>query len=293
MADDGAVPTFGLWYDFRQRPPLDDYARFYDECFEEIEESERLGFAGVWLSEHHFVDDGYLPSPLIVAAALAARTERITVGTNVLLLPMHHPLRVAEDAAVADLVSGGRFVLGVGQGYVQHEFETFGFNRKYRPSLFEEGIEVIRRAFEKGRTGYEEAVALRGSAVRAAATAATTDLHRCLRRPRDRPRRQARGRLSGLHGRGCSRGYLPEGQGRLARHGRADEEVPFVASGVLYVHEDSERAAPTSRPPSHTSAAATPSGAPTGISRSPHRSSPRICRGRDTWSATRTRWRRV
>jgi hypothetical protein len=89
LADDGAVPTFGLWYDFRQRPPLDDYARFYDECFEEIEESERLGFAGVWLSEHHFVDDGYLPSPLIVAAALAARTERITVGTNVLLLPMH------------------------------------------------------------------------------------------------------------------------------------------------------------------------------------------------------------
>ena len=68
---------------------------------------------------------------------------------------MHHPLRVAEDAAVADLISGGRFVLGVGQGYVQHEFETFGFDRKYRPSLFEEGIEVIRRAFEKGRTGYE------------------------------------------------------------------------------------------------------------------------------------------
>jgi hypothetical protein len=53
----GIVPTFGLWYDFRQRPPLGDYARLYAECFEEIEEAERLGYAGVWLSEHHFVDD--------------------------------------------------------------------------------------------------------------------------------------------------------------------------------------------------------------------------------------------
>ena len=68
---------------------------------------------------------------------------------------MHHPLRVAEDAAVVQLISGGRFVLGVGQGYVQHEFEVLGFDRKYRPSLLEEGIEVIKHAWEDGRTGYK------------------------------------------------------------------------------------------------------------------------------------------
>src|ERR671921_3230 len=149
------APTFGLWYDFRQRLSLGDYARFYAECLEEIEEGERLGFTGVWLSEHHFVDDGYLPSPLVVAAAIAARTTTMGIGTNVLLLPMHHPLRVAEDAAVVDLISGGRFTLGVGQGYVQHEFEALGFNRKNRPSLIEEGVEVIRRAWAQGHIGYE------------------------------------------------------------------------------------------------------------------------------------------
>jgi alkanesulfonate monooxygenase SsuD/methylene tetrahydromethanopterin reductase-like flavin-dependent oxidoreductase (luciferase family) len=149
----GDAPTFGLWYDFRQKPPLGDYARFYAECLEEIEEGERLGFTNVWLSEHHFVDDGYLPSPLVVAAAIAARTTSMGIGTNVLLLPMHHPLRVAEDAAVVDLVSGRRFTLGVGQGYVQHEFEALGFNRKKRPSLFEEGGEVMRQPGKRDAPG--------------------------------------------------------------------------------------------------------------------------------------------
>ena len=92
LIDDSAGPTFGLWYDFRQRLPLGDYASFYAECLEEIEEGERLGFTGVWLSEHHFVDDGYLPSPLVVAAAIAARTTSITIGTNILLLRCTTPL---------------------------------------------------------------------------------------------------------------------------------------------------------------------------------------------------------
>jgi probable F420-dependent oxidoreductase len=241
LATDGTVPTFGLWYDFRQRLPLGDYARFYADCFEEIEEAERLGYAGIWLSEHHFVDDGYLPSPLVVAAAIAARTERMTIGTNVLLLPMHHPLRVAEDAAVADLISGGRLVLGVGQGYVQHEFEALGFDRKYRPSLFEEGVEIIRRAWEEGRTGYE------GKRWR------FEDLPfepRPERRPPiyigafrdpaiDRAARMADGFLASTGGGAFAETYRKVREA-LAKNGRADEDFPFVASGVAYVHEDSE-----------------------------------------------------
>ena len=243
MVRDGTVPTFGLWYDFRQKPPLGDYARFYAECLEEIEEAERLGYAGIWLSEHHFVDDGYLPSPLVAAAAIAARTQRMTIGTNVLLLPMHHPLRVAEDAAVADLVSGGRFVLGVGQGYVRHEFEVLGFNRKYRPSLFEEGVEIIRRAWEEGRIGYE------GKRWR------FEDLPFGPRPEQpppiyigafkdpaiDRAARLADGFLASAGGGEFVKTYRKV-QEALAQYGREDEDFPYVASGVAYVREDSEQA---------------------------------------------------
>ena len=243
MATDGTAPTFGLWYDFRQRPPLGDYARFYAECLEEIEESERLGYEGVWLSEHHFVDDGYLPSPLVVAAAVAARTERMKIGTNVLLLPMHHPLRVAEDAAVADLVSGGRFVLGVGQGYVQHEFETLGFNRRHRPSLFEEGVETIRRAWEEGSIGYE------GKRWRFEDLPFEPRPERpppiyigAFRDPAiDRAARMADGFLASTGG-GALAATHRKVREALARHGRAEEGFPYVASGVAYVPEDSGRA---------------------------------------------------
>lgn len=237
------APTFGIWHDFRQKPPLGDYAGFYAECLEEIEEAERLGFTHVWLSEHHFVDDGYLPSPLVAAAAIAARTRSIRIGTNVLLLPMHHPLRVAEDAAVVDLLSGGRFILGVGQGYVQHEFETLGFNRKNRPSLLEEGIEVIRRAWEEGRTGYEgkrwsfedlpfeprpggKVPIYVGAFVEPAI---------------DRAARLGDGFLASAGGGEFADTYRKLREA-LERHGRENEDFPFFASGVVYAHEEPGRA---------------------------------------------------
>jgi alkanesulfonate monooxygenase SsuD/methylene tetrahydromethanopterin reductase-like flavin-dependent oxidoreductase (luciferase family) len=148
-------PTFGVWYDFRQSLPFSiPYRQFYEEALEEIVFAEQLGYSHCWTSEHHFVDDGYLPSHMAVLGAIAGRTKHIQLGTNVLLLPLHHPLRVAEDAAVLDLASGGRFTLGVGAGYVQFEFETLGVERAQRPSLMEEGVKVIRRAWDEGRIGF-------------------------------------------------------------------------------------------------------------------------------------------
>ena len=243
MLGKGTGPTFGLWYDFRQRLPLGDYARYYAECLEEIEEGEALGLTGVWLSEHHFVDDGYLPSPLGAAAAIAARTTTMTIGTNVLLLPMHHPLRVAEDAAVADLVSGGRVVLGVGQGYVQHEFETLGYERRYRPSLFEEGIEVIRQALQEGRTGYEGKrwrfddlpFEPRPGGKLPIYIGAFAD-------PAiDRAARLADGFLASAGGGAFGETYRKV-RAALERHGRKEQPFPYVASGVAFVHEDAGKA---------------------------------------------------
>ena len=147
---------FGVWYDFRQPLPRPlDYARFYAECLDEIVAAESLGFHQVWFSEHHFVDDGYLPSQLVVASHVAGRTKTIELGTNVLLLPLYHPLRVAEDAAVLDLLSGGRFTLGIGGGYVDFEFQTLGAERKFRPSLLEEGVAILRQCWDTGRTQFQ------------------------------------------------------------------------------------------------------------------------------------------
>ncbi len=131
-----ASPTFGVLQDFRQALPFDrPYDQYYGECLATVRAAEDLGYSAVWLSEHHFTDDGFLPSPLVMAVAIARETTRIQIGTNILILPLHHPLRVAEDAAVADLLSGGRLVLGVGQGYTPGEIAGYGGGADTAPAL--------------------------------------------------------------------------------------------------------------------------------------------------------------
>ena len=104
---------FGLWYDFRNPPAWKrPYDQLYSEIFDQIAWGEQNGFEDIWLSEHHFIDDGYSPSLLPIAAAIAARTKKIRIGTSVMLLPFHNPVRLAEDAATVDVISGGRFELG-------------------------------------------------------------------------------------------------------------------------------------------------------------------------------------
>jgi alkanesulfonate monooxygenase SsuD/methylene tetrahydromethanopterin reductase-like flavin-dependent oxidoreductase (luciferase family) len=140
--------NFGLWYDFRNPQPWrQPFETFYAERLEQIVRAESLGFDSCWLTEHHFCDDGYTPSPLVLAGVIGSRTRDLRLGTNLMLLPLHDPVRVAEDAATLSLVTGGRFDLGVGIGYRQLEFDQFGRKLTHRPSLVEEGIEILRRSW--------------------------------------------------------------------------------------------------------------------------------------------------
>jgi alkanesulfonate monooxygenase SsuD/methylene tetrahydromethanopterin reductase-like flavin-dependent oxidoreductase (luciferase family) len=113
--------------------------------------AEALGFDSIWLSEHHFRNDAPSTSPLLLAAALAGRTKRVRIGTNILILPLHHPVRLAEEAATLAILSGGRFDLGIGAGYMPEDFDVFGRQLKYRPSLMEEGVAIMRLAWSGER----------------------------------------------------------------------------------------------------------------------------------------------
>ena len=139
--------NFGLWYDFRNPGNTHAFEDLYRVSLDQIVWAESLGFDSVWLTEHHFCDDGYTPSPLVLAAAIGERTERMRIGTNLMLLPLADPVRLAEDAATVSILTDGRFDLGVGLGYREVEFEYFGRKLVNRPSLMEEGVSIIRQAW--------------------------------------------------------------------------------------------------------------------------------------------------
>ena len=147
MSNDRRKIRFGLWYDFRNpaqwRQPAD---RLYREILDQIAWSENNGFDDVWLSEHHFIEDSYLPSILPAAAAIAARTNRIRIASGVLLMPFHNPIRLAEDIATVDVLSGGRFELGVGIGFKREEFAGFGVSSKERGARTDQSLDIVRRA---------------------------------------------------------------------------------------------------------------------------------------------------
>lgn len=138
---------FGLLYDFRN-PSQKDWAGVYNARLDQIAWAEKEhGYDAVWLSEHHFAADGYSPSLPVIAAAIAQRTERMLIGTNLIQLPLHHPLNVAEDALTVDAISNGRFRLGVGNGYRRLEFEGLGTTLRHRKSRVEEAVPLLRKAF--------------------------------------------------------------------------------------------------------------------------------------------------
>ena len=146
----------GICYDFRNPPDsgVSDQT-LYGEILEQVVWLDQIGADLVWFTEHHFVEDGYLPSWIPVAGAMASITKHVRFGTDICLMPFNHPIRLAEDLAVLDNLSGGRVELGLGMGYAPHEFRGFGFPVSRRVSLMEEGIEVLQRCFSGERFSYQ------------------------------------------------------------------------------------------------------------------------------------------
>ena len=126
----------------------------FEATIAECERAEAAGFDSVWLGEHHNSILLY-PAPLVGLAAIAARTRRVRLGTGVLLLPLYHPLAVAEEAAMVDVISRGRLILGVGAGYAPEEFAAFGISTKERGSRLDEAVPLIHRLWTEDAVNHE------------------------------------------------------------------------------------------------------------------------------------------
>lgn len=148
---------FGYGLVTAQRPPASSksYETVYEDSIRLARVAEESGFDAVWTSEHHGFEDGYTPSVFPLSAAIARETETIDIGTGVALAPLYQPLRLAEDAATVDLLSGGRFRLGMANGYVEHEFDMFDVPLADRAPRVEDAIHVCRHGWAGNRFDYD------------------------------------------------------------------------------------------------------------------------------------------
>jgi alkanesulfonate monooxygenase SsuD/methylene tetrahydromethanopterin reductase-like flavin-dependent oxidoreductase (luciferase family) len=119
----------------------------YDSALEQMLAAEALGFHSVWIAEHHFNDYGLCPAPPVLAAFIAARTTALRLGMGVSLLPLHHPVDLAESLAVLDVVSSGRLDVGIGRGGTLQDYETFQSDRADARARVEEGIALIQQSW--------------------------------------------------------------------------------------------------------------------------------------------------
>lgn len=141
----------GLYFDLRNPAPwARPWPEVYGRALDLVVEAERLGAASVWFSEHHLFTDGYLPQPLTFAAAAAARTSRVRIGTAVLVAALRPAALIAEEAAVIDQLSGGRLELGIGAGYSVPEYELYNADITKRYGLTDTAVAEIRRLLDEG-----------------------------------------------------------------------------------------------------------------------------------------------
>jgi alkanesulfonate monooxygenase SsuD/methylene tetrahydromethanopterin reductase-like flavin-dependent oxidoreductase (luciferase family) len=147
---------FGTYF-FLQAPPGRTDADILREEVDQMVLSEELGFDSVWLTEHHYADYGLSSAPTALLATVAARTERIRLGTAVYVIPFHHPLRLAEETATLDILSGGRLIVGLGRGNRPMEFYGHGVPQQQSRERMQEGVDVLLQAWTQERVDFDGA----------------------------------------------------------------------------------------------------------------------------------------
>src|SRR5438067_12620994 len=127
---------------------------YYKEALEEVTRAAELGFDSVWRDERHSVANHYWPSPLTVLAGFATRTSRMMLGTDISVVAFHHPVRLAEDVAMLDVMSGGRATLGIAIGYKPDEFALYGVDLEKRGARFEEQLTIMKGLWTQERLSF-------------------------------------------------------------------------------------------------------------------------------------------
>src|SRR5438874_11216784 len=131
-----------------QSPSARSSEEIYGRALDTAQAAEELGFRNIWLAEHHFSTYGYVARPLQLATYIAARTTRLRVGTAVIVVPLHHPLIVAEEIATLELLAGGRVDIGLARGYQHYEFERLGLGLESGRARWDEAVDILLKAFE-------------------------------------------------------------------------------------------------------------------------------------------------
>ncbi|HTR83824.1 MAG TPA: LLM class flavin-dependent oxidoreductase [Reyranella sp.] len=146
---------FGMFHEFQQ-PPGQGAAEAFQQSFEQVDAAERWGLDAMWLAELHFNPQrSVLSSPMLMAAAIAMRTKRMKIGTAVQVLPLCHPLRIAEEAATVDQISEGRLIFGVGRSGFAHTYRTYNVDYAESRERFAEVLDICKLAFTKENFSYK------------------------------------------------------------------------------------------------------------------------------------------
>ena len=149
---------FGILFTSHPDPKAELYPHhsMHERVTREIIEAEKLGFDSVWIAEHHFSNKyGILPDPFAYLGYLSAKTSRIKLGAAVMVVPLHHPMRIVENAAFIDILSKGRFQLGLGSGYRPYEFAGLGIDFESRRERQAEAIPLILKGFHDKRLKFK------------------------------------------------------------------------------------------------------------------------------------------